>query len=107
MAGPRASSTKVDGDLLEQWNLRVPSSTKEFLEKLATAKGVRVNNYVLSILEDHVDSERALLAAIYQRDSERAAKTAAALDRRAAAAEQKNERAASAATRKVDKADPT
>lgn len=99
MAKPGVPARNRDGELLEQWNLRVPTSTKEFLEKLATADGVKVNHYVLAVLEAHVDSKRADLRAIYQRDAERAAKTAAALERRAVAAEQRNERAAAAANR--------
>lgn len=86
-------SALVGGDF-EQWNLRVPTFVKEFLEKLAVAEGVKPQAYVLRILEAHVAEKRSHLAAIYQRDADRAAKTAAALDRQAAAAERKNEQSA-------------
>ncbi|MEY2591510.1 MAG: hypothetical protein QOJ67_3494 [Acidimicrobiaceae bacterium] len=81
-------------DEVEQLNLRVPAATKEFLEKLATASGSKVHPYVLSLLEAHVDGERERLVAIYRKESELAAKTAAALDRRAAKDEAVSERAA-------------
>jgi hypothetical protein len=102
--GQTATATRQS---VEQVNLRVPVEIKEYLEKLATSQGTKLHPYVLKLLEDHVAAERASLAEIYRRDADLAAKTAAALDRQAAAAERKIERAVAERSPTIDDDQPS